>query len=122
GREAGIGTTALAEATGAEATLQIALVLVVRCYDLAEPPPYGPWREAFAQLPAERDRAALPAPLGDGAGAAGQAALFAQARHALGALAARRPLVLLLDDLHWADPASLDLLRALGRQLGPLPL
>mgnify|MGYP006137639703 CR=1 FL=1 len=31
------------------------------------------------------------------------------------ALAAHRPLVLLLDDLHWADQPSLDLLRYLAR-------
>jgi len=31
--------------------------------------------------------------------------------------AARRPLVLLLEDLHWADAASLDLLRFLARGL-----
>ena len=56
------------------------------------------------------------------AGAASQAALFAQVRDYLAALAARRPLVLLLDDLHWADPASLDLLRFLARGLADLPL
>src|SRR3712207_4025727 len=33
-----------------------------------------------------------------------------------------RPLVVLLDDLHWADPASLDLLRFLARGLADLPL
>ena len=47
---------------------------------------------------------------------ASQAALFAAVRDYLAALAAHRPLVLLLDDLHWADPASLDLLRVLGAQ------
>ena len=34
----------------------------------------------------------------------------------------RGPLVLLLDDLHWADPASLDLLRFLARSVATLPL
>ena len=38
------------------------------------------------------------------------------------AVAADRPLVVTLEDLHWADPASLDLLRALGRGVAPLPL
>ena len=34
------------------------------------------------------------------------------------AAAAQQPLVVLLDDLQWADPASLDLLRYLARALG----
>jgi DNA-binding NarL/FixJ family response regulator/tetratricopeptide (TPR) repeat protein len=34
----------------------------------------------------------------------------------LAALAAERPLVILLDDLHWADPASIDLVAALLRR------
>jgi tetratricopeptide (TPR) repeat protein len=39
---------------------------------------------------------------------------------ALGALAASTPLVVLLEDLHWADPSSVDLLRHLGQRLaGP---
>ncbi len=37
-------------------------------------------------------------------------------RDLLGQLAAARPLVLLLDDVHWADPASVELLGALLRR------
>ena len=62
GGEAGIGKTALAEALGREAAEQGALVLVGRCYDLAETPPYGPWAEAFERLPTDEGRASLPAP------------------------------------------------------------
>src|SRR5918998_130102 len=83
GGEAGIGKTALAEVVAAEALAQGALVLVGRCYDLTETPPYGPWVEAFEQLPAAHDRAALPAPLGSGALAPSQSALFARVREAL---------------------------------------
>jgi predicted ATPase len=36
---------------------------------------------------------------------------------ALGALAASTPVVLLLEDLHWADPSSVDLLRHLGHRI-----
>jgi DNA-binding CsgD family transcriptional regulator len=66
----------------------------------------------------------LPAPpdLAGGAGATSQAALFAAAREYLAGLATPRPVILLLDDLHWADPASLDLLRVLARDLAALPL
>jgi hypothetical protein len=121
GGEAGIGKTALAEWTLAGAVERGALALVGRCYDLAETPPYGPWVEAFGRAPHGGD---VPAPpdLAGSPGAASQATLFAQVRDYLAALAARQPLVLLLDDLHWADPASLDLLRFLGRALADLPL
>ena len=51
GGEAGIGKTALAEWALAEAAQQGALVLVGRCYDLAETPPYGPWQEALTRTP-----------------------------------------------------------------------
>jgi hypothetical protein len=40
----------------------------------------------------------------------------------LAALAARRTLILLLEDLHWADPASLDLLRIVARDWAGLPV
>jgi DNA-binding CsgD family transcriptional regulator len=125
GGEAGIGKTALAEALLAEAAAQGALVLVGSCYDLAETPPYGPWAELFVRAPRD-DPPGLPAAVlpGEDAGEplASQAAIFARVRAYLAALAARRPLVLLLEDLHWADVTSRDLLRALARQLGALPL
>src|SRR3954447_20483546 len=105
GGEAGIGKTALAEALLAEATGRGALVLVGRCYDLSETPPYGPWVEALARAP--RDTAA-PQPDLVGGGPASQAALFTAVRDYLTILTAAQPVILLLDDLHWADAASLD--------------
>ena len=119
--EAGIGKTALADALCREAADTGAHVLTGHCYDRTETPPYGPWlqvaRRAHA-LPAAADAPA--APRLDGA--ASQADLFAQARAFLAALAAARPLVLVLEDLHWADSASLDLLRFVAHGLADLPL
>ena len=120
GGEAGIGKTALAEATLAEAAAQGALVLVGRCYDLSETPPYGPWAEALERALRGDTMPALPDLTGGGA--ASQTALFAQVRDWLAAVAATRPVVVLLDDLHWADTASLDLLRFIGRQLAESPV
>ena len=125
GGEAGVGKTTLAEALAREALDRGARVALGRCYDLTETPPYGPWREALAAIPAAPDLPPLPAALGGqvrGEAVASQEALFARAHAFLAAAASARPLVLLLDDLHWADPASLDLLRFLARQLPALPL
>lgn len=51
-----------------------------------------------------------------------QPALFRGAMAFIATFAAHTPTLLLLDDLHWADPASLDLLRFLARSLTRLPL
>ncbi|HEX5506799.1 MAG TPA: AAA family ATPase [Thermomicrobiales bacterium] len=126
GGEAGIGKTSLAEALCAEAVEHGALVLVGRCYDLTETPPYGPWREAFAAAPRDGGLPALPAALlppdRDGEVLGSADAVLARGRDYLAALAARRPLVALLDDLHWADPASFELLRVVARGLADVPL
>ncbi len=37
-------------------------------------------------------------------------------------LTARGPVVLAVDDVHWADPSTLRALRSIGRRLGPMPL
>src|SRR5256885_12600788 len=55
----------------------------------------------------------LPAPTGDELTA--KMRLFEAVARLFDALARLAPLVLLLDDLHWVDGASLDLLRYLGR-------
>ncbi len=124
GGEAGIGKTALAEMLCNAATTQGALVLVGRCYDLTETPPYGPWVELFGRFPRENGPP-LPtafAQRGTVGEVTSQAMLFQQVLDFFIALSAQHPTVLLLDDLHWADPASLDLLRFLARSLAALPL
>ena len=121
GGEAGIGKTALADALCREAADAGAHVLTGHCYDRTETPPYGPWIEIARRVQALPDAAnAPPVPRLDGA--TSQADLFAQARDFLVALTAARPLVLVLEDLHWADSASLDLLRFVARGIDELPL
>jgi predicted ATPase/DNA-binding SARP family transcriptional activator len=51
-----------------------------------------------------------------------QLQVFEQTRKLLDSLAAQRPLLLLLDDLQWADAASANLLFYLGRQLADSPI
>ncbi len=115
GGEAGIGKTTLALATMTFAP-RGARMLIGRSYDLMETPPYGPWRDCFRRWPegvgippapfhAQRDEPPT------------QEALFAQVETALTSLARAKLLILILDDLQWADPASLDLLRHLAHDL-----
>ena len=123
GGDAGIGKTALAELLGAEAGRQGCLVLSGHCYDLTETPPYGLWAEALDRF---RDTTGFPAEL-DARSVANlrtsesQATLFRQTRDLLEEEAQKRPLVLLLDDVHWADRASIDLFRYLARALHTIP-
>ncbi|HEX5166444.1 MAG TPA: AAA family ATPase, partial [Thermomicrobiales bacterium] len=112
--EAGIGKTALTNSFTHAATNARLTVLTGHCYDRTETPPYGPWREIGQRVDA------IPVPRIDDA--TSQADLFTQARDFLAAMTAERPLVLVLEDLHWADNASLDLLRFLARGFGDLPL
>ena len=120
GGEAGIGKTALAEALTADATARGALVLVGYCYDQTETPPYGPWTDLLNRCPALPElppRPVLLSPAGPDGLPESQAARFARLRDFLAATAAARPVVLVIEDLHWADPANLDLLRFLAREL-----
>ncbi|MHB8645489.1 MAG: helix-turn-helix transcriptional regulator [Thermomicrobiales bacterium] len=120
GGVAGIGKTVLAEALSRGASEQGALVLVGRCYDLTETPPYGPWLELLGRYPRTGDVPPLPVAFtkrGTIGVVPSQATFFEQMLDFFSTVAARRPLVVLLDDLHWADPASLDLLRFLSRQV-----
>ena len=99
-------------------------VLIGHCYDLSVTPPYGPWRELLARLPSNAGLPPLPAALADDGDAepVGETELFRRVHDVLVSVTAIRPAVVVMEDLHWADPASLDLLRYLGRRLTDLPL
>jgi len=125
GGEAGIGKTALAEEICREATVQGALVLVGRCYDLTETPPYGAWIDLFARHVPLPTCPPFPSPFAERwtvGPVPSQMALFVQVDDFLRAVANQQPLVMLFEDLHWADPGSLDLLRFVSRSLVALPL
>ncbi len=124
GGEAGIGKTALVTALGHEATARGALLLTGHSYDLTATPPYGPWLDLARRYRPDDGLPPLPVSLaGDGiVEIRSQAAFFAEVHAFFAALAATRPTLVLLEDLHWADPASLDLLRHLACQLSPSPL
>lgn len=124
GGEAGIGKTKLVTALGHEATARGALVLTGHCYDLTATPPYGPWLDLAGRYRSGDDLPPLPAVLVGGGieEIRSQAALFVEVRAFFVAVAATRPTLIVLEDLHWADPASLELLRHLARQVAASPL
>jgi adenylate cyclase len=68
------------------------------------------WRDRLVEL-VERKAA------GPNAAAAQQEGLFEQITHVFQSLSCRQPLVLVLDDLQWADGGSISLLFHLGRRL-----
>src|SRR5256885_1587852 len=135
--EAGIGKTRLAREFVAWARAQGAEVLSGQAFEMGGRLPYQPLVEAIRPrlenenapedllddlwlaelsriLPELRVRYPdLPALTQDELAA--KVRLFEAVARLVDALAQRGPLVLLLDDLHWVDGASLDLLRYLGR-------
>jgi hypothetical protein len=97
-----------------------ALLKRARAFPLAaDPGQGGDWRPQLEELVARKalrpglDRAAIPDPTQPG-----QPALFEQVAQVLETLARQAPLLLLLDDLQWADAASINLLFHLGRRIG----
>jgi DNA-binding CsgD family transcriptional regulator len=123
--EAGAGKTSLAETITHEAAERGALVLIGRCFDMAETPAYGPFLYLFERY--RPDIALVPPPAafaepGVVGAVTSQAALFRQVLDFLRQLTTQRTVALLLEDLHWFDPASLDLLRALAHSAGDLRL
>lgn len=131
--DAGVGKTRLVTEFAARATAAGSRVLWGRCREIPGSPPYWPWSQALGgYLPGQdlalpqTDAAYLahlaPALAGDGAPAplAGEQdhfRLFDAVSRALRAAAARRPVVVILDDLHAADLPSLRLLQFLTPDL-----
>jgi class 3 adenylate cyclase len=94
----GVGKSRLAHELG-EAVRADARVLTGRCLSYGEGITYWPLEEIVRE--AGGDPAAL---------AAHGERLFPEVRRYLEELAAERPLVLVLEDIHWAEPTLLDLL------------
>jgi DNA-binding CsgD family transcriptional regulator/tetratricopeptide (TPR) repeat protein len=137
GGEAGVGKTRLVEELAARAALGGARVLAGGCVEIAgEGLPFAPLVDALrvlvrttpaaeldgllgsargelARLLPELDPAASPRPPGD----SDRARLFELLLGLAGRLAAAQPLVLIFEDLHWADRSTRDLVMFLARTL-----
>jgi tetratricopeptide (TPR) repeat protein len=134
--EPGIGKTHTATALAGEAASRGARIVWGRCHEVEGAPAYWPWVQALTAtcdaLPADTTREladVLPALRAEAKSLAGDVApeqarfaLFARVAGALARASREAPLLIALDDLHWADAGSLRLLEFLGRELAPLPL
>jgi DNA-binding CsgD family transcriptional regulator/tetratricopeptide (TPR) repeat protein len=106
GGEAGVGKTSLvAEVTAAADGVT---VRSGACDDIGTAAALGPLIDAFPEL----------ADLIEQAEGLDRAALYRRLRAAL----TEKPTLLVLEDLHWADEATLGMLRFLGRRLAGLPV
>jgi hypothetical protein len=121
--EAGIGKTTLVTRAVEQARGSGALVLSGACWDSGSAPGYWPWTQVVRGLrrgATPEEWAAADEVAGDGlavllgdapAGPAPEGfLLFDAVTSALVAVSQHRPVVVVLDDLHWADTASLRLL------------
>jgi tetratricopeptide (TPR) repeat protein len=139
--EPGIGKTRLAHELATYARARGARVLVGRCDESEGAPPFWPWVQIARAYLADRDLETLKTEMG--VGTADIAQVIAEVRERLPDVptpptlepqqarfrffdsfatflknaAKARPLVLILDDLPWADPSSLLLLQFLAREL-----
>ncbi|MCA1834234.1 MAG: protein kinase [Actinomycetota bacterium] len=139
--EPGIGKTRLTEEVGTYARMRGMQVLLGHCYEAEASLPYIPFVEAIREHVLRRPPDELRSDLGDGA--SDVAKLVSDIRHRLPDIpelaqgepeqeryrlfesvtsflvnaAAASPVMLILDDLHWADRPSLLLLQHLTRRL-----
>jgi len=116
--EPGIGKTRLLQEVAGRAAARGFATGAGRCSQDDGAPPLWPWTAVLRELgeTALADRLTAPAqpPPGVLSAQSAEAARFALWHDVAGALAAasaRQPLLIVLDDLHWADPSSLKLLR-----------
>lgn len=111
--EAGIGKTALVTHFAARHQ-DDARVLIGLCDDLATPRPLGPFRDLADHLSGEAAEALRREAAAGGVSV--HRALLDDLRRG------RSPTVLVLEDVHWADQATIDALTVLGRRLADMPV
>ncbi|MFQ6030555.1 MAG: AAA family ATPase, partial [Dehalococcoidia bacterium] len=144
--EPGIGKTRTAQELAAFARRQSIQVLWGRCYEGEGAPPYWPWVQILRTLVEQSDAGQVRTDMGSGtpdiatilptlreilpdlespsAVEPEQARfrLFDSVTGFLKSNASRQPMLLVLDDLHWADGSSLLLLEFVAQELSAFPM
>jgi DNA-binding CsgD family transcriptional regulator/tetratricopeptide (TPR) repeat protein len=110
--EAGIGKTSFVEHFLA-AHARAALVLKGNCDALSMPLPLAPLHDIARQFGGDRLRIQLES-------GSGQTTLFSTFLDLL--QSSSKPVVLVIEDIHWADESTLDLVRYLSRRIAFLPV
>jgi tetratricopeptide (TPR) repeat protein len=121
--EAGIGKTRLLTTLVEAATARGWRTATGACVHLSTgPTPWAPWAALLRRLERTGSAAAgaLRRRMADGG--APPASVLEQLLDVVEDVAGETPLLLAVEDLHWADAASLDALAFLGRNLGPVPV
>ncbi len=129
--EAGVGKSTLLKQLLPEVRLRGGQLVMGRCFEADVKPPYGPWAEVLTSIRARVDAAKrqwreLPRlvpglgagqelPPGEGTGS--KYVLYDEIVEYLRLAAAAVPLVIVLDDMQWADSASWDTLEHLMTQV-----
>lgn len=108
--EPGIGKTHLAGEMADRAGERGHLVVLARCAATSGTPAFWPWTQVLRQL-----SRLTPEGTDVGAGETTPFAAGESTAQALATAARERPILVILDDLHWADPASLRLLSHLAQ-------
>jgi len=125
--EAGIGKSTLAQAVADRGRAAGATVRTGACWETEGLPPFTPWfgvlrrpgRDACAEVAASLDRGSPDATDAPSARRA-RARLLNEVVDALYAVSVDQPQLIVLEDLHWADAASLELLGALAAHLASM--
>jgi len=146
GGEPGVGKTRIAEELMAEARQRDMTALIGHCYEMEGAPPYIPYVEILEAAARMLPKEALREALGDSAPEVAKLMpelrrifpdippspelppeqerryLFNGMRDFLARVGRAQPLLLVLDDLHWADDSTLLLLQHIAQQLQEMPV
>lgn len=146
GGEPGVGKTRLAEEAVADAAARGFRTLIGRCFEMDAPPPYGPFVEVLEAALKEVDPETFRMALGSSAGEVAKILpqlhhlyddvppplelppeqerryLFNSIRDFIERASSVTPHVVLIDDVHWTDEASLQLMEHLAPALAEMPV